>query len=42
MSKEISHGDLVYYFKGPTPSIKFGKYGSQMYIYGHMKNGEKT
>ena len=42
MSKEISHGDLVYDFKGPTPSINFRKYGGLMYIYRHMKNGEKT
>ena len=42
MSKEISHGDLVYDFKGPTPSINFRKYGGPMYIYRHMKNGEKT
>ena len=42
MSKEISHSDLVYDFKGPTPSVNFGKYGGPMYIYGHMKNGEKT
>ena len=42
MSKEISHGNLVYDFKGPTPSMNFGKYGGPMYIYGHMKNGEKT
>ena len=41
MSKESSHGDLVYDFKGPTPPINFGKYGGPMYIYGHMKNGEK-
>ena len=41
MSKEISHSDLVYDFKGPTPSINFGKYGGPN-IYGHMKNGEKT
>ena len=27
MSKEISHGNLVYDFKGLTPSINFGKYG---------------
>ena len=26
MSKEISRNDLVYDFKGPTPSINFGKY----------------
>ena len=42
MSKEISHGDLAYDFKGPTPSINFGKYRGPMYIFGQMKNGEKT
>ena len=42
MSKEISHSDLVYDFKGPTPSINFGKHGGPMYIYRHLKNGEKT
>ena len=42
MSKEISYGNLVYDFEGPTPSINFGKYGGPMSIYGHMKNGEKT
>ena len=42
MSKEISYDNLVYDFKGPTSSINFGKYGGPMYIYGHMKNGEKT
>ena len=42
MSKEISHSDLVYDFKGPTPSINFGKYGGPMYIYRQMKDGEKT
>ena len=42
MSKEIIHSDLVYDFKGPTPSINFGKYGGPMYIYRQMKDGEKT
>ena len=42
ISKEICHGDLVYDFKGPTPSINFGKYGGPMYIYGHMKNDKKN
>ena len=50
MSKETNRGDswffiwflIVYDFKGPTPSINFGKYGGPMYIYGHVKNGEKT
>ena len=41
MSKEISHDNLVYDFKGPNPSINFGKYRGPMYIYGHLKNGEK-
>ena len=41
MSKKISHGNLVYDFKGPTPSINFGKYGGSIYIYDHVKNGEK-
>ena len=41
ISKEICHGDLVYDFKGPAPSINFGKYGGSIYIYDHMKNGEK-
>ena len=41
MSKEISHVDLVYNFKGPVASMNLGKYGGPMYIYGHMKNGEK-
>ena len=42
MSKKISHGNLVYDFKGPNPSINFGKHEGPMYIYGHMKNGKKT
>ena len=42
MSKEIIHSNLVCDFKGPTPSINFGKYGGPMYIYQQMKDGEKT
>ena len=41
LSKGISRGYLVYDFKGPTPSINFGKYGGSIYIYDHVKNGEK-
>ena len=41
MSKEISHVDLVYDFKGPVASMNLGKYRGPIYIYGHMKNGEK-
>ena len=42
MSKEISYSNLVYDFKGPTSPTHFSEYGDPMYIYGHMKNGEKT
>ena len=31
MSKEISHSDLVYDSKDPTPSMNFGKYGDPVY-----------
>ena len=42
MRKEISRDDLFYDFKGSTDSINFCKYGGPVYVYGHMKNGEKT
>ena len=42
ISKEISHNDLIYDYKGSTASINFGKYEGPMYIYGHIKNGKKT
>ena len=42
MSKEISYGNLVYDFKGSTPSINFTVSGSPMYTYNQLKNGEKT
>ena len=42
MSKEINYSNLVYNFKGPTPSISFTKFGGPMHIYNQLKNGEKT
>ena len=42
MSDKIDFDSLIYNFKGPTFSIHFGKFGSPMYIYGHMKNGDTT
>ena len=42
MSDKVDFYNLIYNFKGPTYSIKFGKFGGPMYIYGHMKNGDTT
>ena len=42
MSKEIDFGNLVYKFKGSTPSKKFTIYGGPMYTYHQLKNGEKN
>ena len=41
MSWEIDYSNLVYDFKGPTPSINFDIFGVRMYIYNQLKNGEK-
>ena len=42
MSKEVDYGNLVYNFKGSSPPINFTKFGSPMYTYNQLKNGEKT
>ena len=42
MSDKVDFDNLIYNFKGPTSSIKFGKFGGPVYIYGHMKNGDTT
>ena len=42
ISNEISYGNLVYDFKGPTTSINFAIFGGPMYTYNQLKNGEKT
>ena len=42
MSDKVDFNNLIYNFKGPTSSIKFGKFGGPVYICGHMKNGDTT
>ena len=42
VSREINSSNLVYDFKGPTPSINFAIFGEPMYTYNQLKNGEKT
>ena len=41
-SKKINYRNLVYDFKGPTPSINFTKFDGPMYTYNQLKNGDKT
>ena len=42
MSDKFDFDNLIYIFKWPTSSINFGKFGGLVYIYGHMKNGDRT
>ena len=42
MSREINYSNLVYDFKGATPSINFAIFGGPMYTYNQLKNGKKT
>ena len=42
MRDEIKFKSLTYYFKGTTSPINFLGYGSPMYTYEKLKNGETT
>ena len=42
MGKKNNYANLVYDFKGSTPSISFAKFEGPMYTYNKLKNGEKT
>ena len=42
ISREINYDNLVYDFKGQTPSISFTNFGGPIYTYNKFKNGEKT
>ena len=42
MREKIDFSNLTYNFKGQTASINFDKFEGPMYIYGHMKNGDRT
>ena len=41
MSKGISYGNLVYDFKGPTPSKSFAIFGGLMYTYNQLRMVKK-
>ena len=41
MSKKVNYGNLVYDFKGTTPSKKFVKFEGPMYTYNQLKNSNK-
>ena len=42
MRDKIDFNNLTYNFKAQTTSINFGEFGGPMYIYGLIKNGDKT
>ena len=42
MRKEINFNNLIYHFKGPSPSINFAKFDGPMHTYNQLKNGDKT
>ena len=42
MRRSINFDNLIYHFKGPSPSLSFTKFGGQMYTCNKLKNGDKT
>ena len=42
MSREIDYHNLVYDFRGSTPSISFTKFEGPMYTYNQLNLGNKT
>ena len=42
MSREINCNNLVYDFKGPSPSRNFAIFVGPMYTYNQLENDEKT
>ena len=42
ISRQINYSNLVYDFKGATPSLNFAIFGGLMYTYNQLKNGERT
>ena len=39
----MSYGNLIYDFKGPTPSVNFAIFGGgPLHTYNQLKNGGKT
>ena len=42
MRRSINFDNLIYHFKGPSPSLSFTKFGGPMYTCNKLKNGDKT
>ena len=42
MNRETNYNNLVYNFKGLTPSINFAIFGGSIYTYNQSENGKKT
>ena len=41
MNREFNFNNLIYHFKGPSPSIGFTEFAGPMYTYNQLKNGNK-
>ena len=42
MSRQINFNNLIYNFKGSSPSIRFTEFGGPMYTYNQLKTDYKT
>ena len=42
MNRETNYNNLVYNFKGQTPSKNFAIFGGSIYTYNQSENGKKT
>ena len=42
MSRQINFNNLIYNFKGSSPSIRFTEFGGPMYTYNQLKTDNKT
>ena len=42
ISREIDFNNLIYHFKGPSPSINVTKFVGPKYTFDQLKNGSKT
>ena len=42
MSREIDFNNLIYNFKGWSPSISFTEFGGSTYTYNQLKNGDEA
>ena len=42
MRREINFNNLIYNFKGWSPSISFTEFGGSTYTYNQLKNGDEA